>query len=91
MHYLSEMRQTCIVFMNLVLNENEDTESLLQKIFELVYNQTKSMQGQYAVYALHFTIKQSMHGHILYYSVINDTLIPFHAFPRRDTMPFSTC
>ena len=48
--YLSEMRQTSIVFMNLVLDESQDAEALLQSIFELVYSLTKSMQGQYKLY-----------------------------------------
>ena len=47
LEYLSEMRQVSIVFMNLVLDERTDSTNLLQKIFELVYTQTKSMHGKF--------------------------------------------
>jgi len=40
------MRQMSIVFINLVLDEDEDETQLLQKIFEVIHTQTKAMQGK---------------------------------------------
>ncbi|KAL5008851.1 hypothetical protein ScPMuIL_014432 [Solemya velum] len=45
LHYLSEMRQVTILFMNLVLAEESDISDLLQKIFIAVYSKTKPMNG----------------------------------------------
>jgi adenylate cyclase 10 len=46
LEYLSEMRQVSIVFINLVLDEDEDETRLLQKIFEVIHTQTKAMHGK---------------------------------------------
>jgi hypothetical protein len=46
LEYLSEMRQVSIVFINLVLDEDEDETQLLQKIFEVIHTQTKAMHGK---------------------------------------------
>ncbi|CAC5390739.1 unnamed protein product [Mytilus coruscus] len=45
LEYLSEMRQVSIVFINLVLNKDENEGELLQKIFGAVYIQIKALHG----------------------------------------------
>lgn len=45
LEYLSEMRNVTVVFMNLILKEEQDTTKLLQDVFEVVYRQSKVMHG----------------------------------------------